>query len=243
MTAGPSPAHPDPGIRERPLVFVADLDRPAIEDSDLHHLERVLRHRPDTLVTLCDGKGGWRTGTLRETPGELGAIMSAPALDAQITVGVALAKSLRQELIVQKLTELGVDRIVLIRAERSVARWPSGEVESKLARMRRVVRESAMQSRRLRLPVVVGLPTLGEFVTAEQASGGSVALAEPGGGPVDPSTSSTVVVGPEGGWTEDELSLVPARVGLGSGILRVETAAMAVAALLCACRDGWAPPA
>jgi 16S rRNA (uracil1498-N3)-methyltransferase len=241
MTAGPEPAHLDPGIRSRPLVFVEDLDHPAIDSGDLHHLRRVLRHDQHTPVTLCDGAGGWRTGTLDEVPGDLGPTNREVRRSPLVTVGVALAKSVRSDLVVQKLTELGVDRIVMIRAERSVVRWSDSDTEAKLARMRRVVRESAMQSRRLVLPEIVGTPTLQQFVVAERAVGRTVGIAEPGGERLSPSASTTVVVGPEGGWSPEELSLSAVRYGLGAGVLRVETAAIAVGVSLCAARDGWAP--
>jgi hypothetical protein len=68
-----------------------------------------------------------------------------------------------------------------------------------------------------------------------------VALAEPGGEP--PSLeAATVLVGPEGGWTEDELDQVPMRVGLSPQILRVETAAITVGAVLVALRSGLVEP-
>jgi hypothetical protein len=70
---------------------------------------------------------------------------------------------------------------------------------------------------------------------------GPMALAEPGGPPPDVAVP-TVLIGPEGGWTTDELSAADHTIGLGGSVLRVETAAITVGALLCAQRDGWLRP-
>ncbi len=75
---------------------------------------------------------------------------------AALTVGFALVKGERPELIVQKLTELGIDRIVPFVAERSVVRWDGDRAAGHVERLRRVAREAAMQSRRCWLPEVVG---------------------------------------------------------------------------------------
>ena len=81
--------------------------------------------------------------------------------------------------------------------------------------------------------------SLGELLG--QTGTDTVALAEPGG--VAPSLAwPTVLVGPEGGWTDEELELVPARVALGPQILRAETAAITVGALLGALRSGLMRP-
>jgi hypothetical protein len=91
-----------------------------------------------------------------------------------------------------------------------------------------------MQSRQLHLPTLEG-----PMAPADVAGGawGPVALAEPGGGP--PPVGTTILVGPEGGWTPEELAVTDGRVGLGPSILRVETAAITLGAHLCAQRDSW----
>jgi 16S rRNA (uracil1498-N3)-methyltransferase len=154
-------------------------------------------------------------------------------------VGFALVKGSRPELIVAKLTELGMDRIVPVEAARSVVRWEPDRAAGHLERLRRVAREAAMQSRRAWLPEVLPAATLADLVAAE--GGDRLALAEPGGGA--PSLDRPVVlVGPEGGWTDAELEQVSHRVGLGPQILRVETAAITVGALLGALRSGLVVP-
>ena len=140
-------------------AFVDDLDAPALDDDDRRHLERVLRLRPGEVVTVSDGAGGLRRcryaagGAL--TPDSAVERTEAPA--PVLTVAFAVPKGDRAEWAVQKLTEVGVDRIVLLETARSVVRWgEEARASRRVDRLRRVAREAAMQSRRAWLPTVEG---------------------------------------------------------------------------------------
>lgn len=211
-------------------VIVASLDAPVVDAGDRHHLTRVLRLRDGEVVTATDGAGAWRA--CRWRAGSLepdGPITAVPRPHPVLTVGFTPVKGDRPEWTVQKLTELGVDRIVPLRTARSVVRWDGDRGEAAVERLRRVSREAAMQSRRCWLADVTD-------VCAPSALPGA-ALAEPGGGP--PTLDHPIVlVGPEGGWAPEELTGAAATVSLGPSILRAETAAIAAATLLCALRDG-----
>ncbi len=224
-----------PAAETAPQVFVDDLDRPELSDEDRRHLERSRRLRPGDEVVCADGRGRWRRCRLAATVEPVGDIAQVEAPAPALTVGFALVKGTRPELIVAKLTELGIERIVPVQADRSVVRWDRERAEGHLVRLRRVVREAAMQSRRAWLPEVAPLATVAAL--AEAAPPGTLALADPDG---DPPTLErpTVLVGPEGGWTDGERAAVAARVGLNPQILRVETAAITVGALLGALRSG-----
>ena len=217
---------------------MADLDAPVLEEDDRHHLERVLRLRAGDVVTVAGGAGGWRRCTLGPE-GRLepdGEVVHEPAPAPLLTVAFALTKGERPELAVQKLTELGVDRIVPFPAARSVARWDADRALRHVERLRRVAREAAVQSRRARLPEVGDLGSLAALLQEPGA-----ALADPGGDP--PSLAlPTIVVGPEGGFTAEERALARATVRLGPHVLRAETAAMAGGALLVALREGAVAP-
>ena len=215
---------------------MTDLDAPVLEEDDRHHLERVLRLRAGDVVTVADGRGGWRRCTLggggRLDPA--GEVVHEPVPAPLVTVAFALTKGERPELAVQKLTELGVDRIVPFPAARSVARWDADRAVRHVERLRRVAREAAVQSRRSRLPQVTDLGSLASLLGEPGA-----ALADPAGGP--PSLAlPTIVVGPEGGFTAEEQALARATVRLGTHVLRAETAAMAAGTLLVALREGVA---
>jgi 16S rRNA (uracil1498-N3)-methyltransferase len=236
-------------------VFVDDLSEPSLSDEDRRHLERVLRLRPGEEVTAADGEGGWRrlryAGSGRVEPD--GDIEHRPAAEPAISVGFALMKGERPEWTVQKLTEAGVDHIVPFVAARSVVRWDGEKGARQVTRLRAIARSAAMQSRRVRLPVVHDVT---DFATAAAlavnlgggstghgglAGSGGAALAHPGGRP--PSLDRpALLVGPEGGFSDEELGYGLPAVGLGPTTLRAETAALAAGVLLCALRGNLVLP-
>ena len=223
-------------------VFVADLEHPAIDEVDRHHLERVLRLRIGEVVTASDGRGGLRVcrfgaGAALEPDGE---VTKTDRLEPAIAVGFALVKSEKPEWIVQKLTELGVDRILPFVAARSVVRWDEDKASRNVARWRRVAVEAAMQSRQRWLPTVEEVRPFAAVVASEP--GVVLADADPAAGP--PSLERpTVLVGPEGGWSGEERVAADGRfVRFGGGVLRAETAAIAAGVLLSGLRESVVSP-
>jgi 16S rRNA (uracil1498-N3)-methyltransferase len=215
-------------------VFVADLADPQLDDADRHHLERVLRLRAGEEVTVSDGRGGWRRCTFG-AGGDLqpeGEVEQRPQPAPAITVAFALTKGDKPELTVQKLTELGVDRIVPFVAARSVVRWDDERAARQVERLRRVAREAGMQSRRAHLPEVA---EVADFATVARLPG--AVLADAGGQPPALATPA-VLVGPEGGWSDEERAAGLPCAGLGDHVLRAETAAITAAALWTALRAG-----
>ena len=220
-----------------PHVLVADVIDPVLTDADRHHLERVRRLGPGDEISVTDGHGAWRWCRFGAelVPGAM--IHRDPAPRPPITVAFALVKGERPELAVQKLTELGVDRIVPFVAERSVVRWDAARAVRNVDRLRRVAHEAAMQSRRTWWAVVEPVATFEEVSTWS----GAVA-ADRGGAP--PSLERPVLlVGPEGGWSPSERAAFGATVGLGPTVLRAETATITGAAMLCALRSRIIGPA
>jgi 16S rRNA (uracil1498-N3)-methyltransferase len=244
-------------------AFVPDLDRPELDDEDRHHLERVLRLRSGEEVTVSDGAGRWRRCEYRargvlEPVGEV-VVLARPT--PAVTVAFALTKGERPEWTVQKLVEVGVDRIVLMTTGRSVVRWDEEKAQRQADRLRSIARAAAMQSRQVWLPVVDDVRPFAEVATggagggvAGGAGGGGAAtagaaggaaggvaggtvMAQMGGGP--PCLDlPTILVGPEGGWDEAELGSGLPLVSLGPTVLRAETAAIAAGLLLCSLRAG-----
>jgi 16S rRNA (uracil1498-N3)-methyltransferase len=215
-------------------AFVPDPEAPELGDDDLHHLLRVLRVRPGEEVTVSDGAG--RCRPCRMGPGGLlepaGEVVVVPRPRPAVAVGVALTKGDRPEVAVQKLTELGVDRILPFVADRSVARWEGERAVRHVGRLRRVAREAAVQARLTFLPEVADLT---DFASVAALPG--AARCDRGGGP--PGLDRPVLlVGPEGGWSDAERDRGLPVVGLGPTTLRAETAAIAAGALLTALRAG-----
>jgi 16S rRNA (uracil1498-N3)-methyltransferase len=220
-------------------IFVDDLDAPVPDAGAGHHLARVLRLRAGERVVAADGRGRWRLceyrpptrGRAEPVVGVLsiaGPVACEPAPSDPLTVAFAPPKGDRTEWVVQKLTELGIDRIVLLATERSVVVWDeAGRLGRVLERLGRVAREAAAQCRRVWLPEVSGVVGLEEFVDGHP----DACLAQMGG-PAPDSGVRTVAIGPEGGWSEAELARRVPTIGLGAHVLRAETAAMAAGAAL-----------
>jgi 16S rRNA (uracil1498-N3)-methyltransferase len=228
-------------------VYVDRLDDlVTVEGHDGHHLQRARRVRPGEVVTASDGYGRWRVYTVVVAAGGVVSLAASSALAHEaplaprLTVAFSLTKGEKPELAVQKLTELGADRIVVVQAARSVVRWDEKRAAGALDRLQRVAREAGAQCRRARVPVVDGpvAPSelLGHPGLVLAAADGVPAseLPLPGGG------EWLVAVGPEGGFDPVELDAFGAvpRLRLDPFVLRAETAAIAAAAALAASRVG-----
>ncbi|MGB3736912.1 MAG: 16S rRNA (uracil(1498)-N(3))-methyltransferase [Ilumatobacter sp.] len=191
-----------------------------------HHLRRVLRLRDGERVSVTDGAGRWRmcvvvmgSGFGLEATSE---IVTAPDR-VEFTIASAIPKGDRVDWLVQKTTELGADRVVLLHAERSAIKWKSERADKQIVRLQRIADEALRQSRRVwRCSVEGPVDAMGLIAGA--------AVAEPGGEPLT-GNESLIAIGPEGGWSPDELGCAGRRVAIGENILRTETAAVAVTTL------------
>ena len=219
-------------------------DRVVLAGGEAHHLIHVMRARPGSRVVLFDGSGAEfparveRTG---RTNVEL-AVLAREEIDRElpldVTLGVALPKGDRQRWLVEKATELGVRRLVPLRSARSVAQ-PRQQV---LNRLRRGVIEASKQCGRNRLMEIAEPRAWAQFV-ADTRQWSYCVLAHPDGSGeraelprVDPSEKVLLAVGPEGGLTDEEVSSAVAAgwqvIDLGPRVLRTETAAIALAAMV-----------
>lgn len=221
-------------LRDRPMVFVEDLEAPELTGDDRNHLERALRLRPGASITVADGRGRWRAATLGTTVEPDGEIVAEEQNAVVVTIGFSPVKGDRSDLVVQKLTELGVEKIVPLHTERSVVRWDDQRATKNLSRHNKIAREAAMQSRNPWLPVVEPIRPLAEFLNP--GGGEEAVLADPAGQPLSAAVTK-MAIGPEGGFSPDELHGQPT-VALPGRILRTETAAITAAVLMVNARRG-----
>jgi 16S rRNA (uracil1498-N3)-methyltransferase len=248
-------------------VFVDDPAAPQLSSDDAHHLARVLRLRVGEEVIVSDGAGHWArttwsgptaegtgggssSGAATDAsalaplsgaagPGGDGGLQFEPAAVPALTVAFAPTKGERPEWVVQKLTELGIDRIIPLVCARSVVRWSGTRGHAAVARLRRVAREAAMQCRRVWLPEISEVFPFDAL--ARLGGPGEVGLAQLSGD--RPTVAQRVVaVGPEGGWSSDELTSGLPTVGFGLSVLRAETAAVTAGALMVSLRTGTVAP-
>jgi 16S rRNA (uracil1498-N3)-methyltransferase len=192
-----------------------------------HHLLRVVRLEDGELVSATDGAGSWRMFRTRRVGAGLvadaeGDVEHEPLM-SPFTVASAIPKGDRVEWMVQKTTELGAVLIVLLDAEHSVVRWKPERIAKNVERLQRISDEATRQSRR------VWRTTVERPVAAVEVLS-SASIAEPGG-EVIRGDETLIAIGPEGGWSVDEIARSARRVNLGDNILRVETAAIAATAL------------
>lgn len=209
---------------------------------EAQHAIRVMRVQAGDAVSLFDGRGHECEATVvaigrndcQCKPGVVIAVDREPA--CEIHLGVALPKPDRARELVERLTELGVASLTPITASRT-QRGPSDSV---LEKLRRGVVEACKQSGRNRLMRIDDPVSSTEFFARD--SGASVCIvAHPSDSPTSlfdlrGQASITAAIGPEGGWTEEEVSLAIGAgyraVDLGQRIYRIETAAVAIASVL-----------
>ncbi|MSO22925.1 MAG: 16S rRNA (uracil(1498)-N(3))-methyltransferase [Acidobacteria bacterium] len=221
--------------------------RATLHGSEAHHLRNVLRAEPGRVVELMDGSGRvWRAvvdqcseGGVELCKAEL--LETAPAA-ARLGLIQSLCRADKLEWIFEKCTEMGIDDIYLLEAARSVVRIPRERLDAKMERWQKIILAAVKQSQRSTLPVLHPPSSL-PLLCRHLPSGLKLLLSESERGTslkriVRSATWDDAVfcIGPEGGWTEQEQEQLvesgfqPA--SLGPQILRTETAALVVAAIL-----------
>jgi 16S rRNA (uracil1498-N3)-methyltransferase len=247
----------------QPPVFLADRaalesDIVVLSGAEGRHAGTVRRLRPGERADVTDGAGlvaecvvaGPRAGG----PGAGGleltvrARREVPRPDPMITVVQAIPKGDRGELAVEQMTEVGADRIVPWAAARCVPVWQGARGERSLAKWRLTAREAAKQSRRSWIPEVTDVASAGQVAQLIEKAACAIVLA-PGAAAslgrlsLPESGDLLVVVGPEGGITDEEGAAFRAAGGtacrLGPTVLRTSTAGTVAAAVLLTRSGRW----
>jgi 16S rRNA (uracil1498-N3)-methyltransferase len=238
----------------RRRFFVDEVRRgeAELEGEDAEHLTRVLRAEPGWKYEITDGSRLYLGEIVeaRKTWVRFRIVenLEAPEPAVRTVLAISLIKFDRLEWAIEKATELGVETIVLLRADRSEQGLELAAVK-RIERWKKIARAAGRQSRRVHLPRIdppvsireaAGVPASHRFVLEETP--GSPALLGEILSRQDrkPGETVAVAVGPEGGWTDRERSQFAASgwspVSLGSQILRAETAAAAALAVI---SQGW----
>ena len=224
---------------QRYFASLIDKEHVKLEPEDEHHLLHVMRMRQgDEIEVVADGVlylcniGSTNPLTIYAVH----EIETDVELNVDVTLLFALTRGDRTDLVVQKATELGVKRIALIQSERTVVRYEEKDIAKKCARYQKIMKEASEQSHRLIVPEMMGifnLKKLPKEVFSDLNYVGYEKDASDVNGMFanfDKKKSITILVGPEGGFSEEEINnLVKQgfiRTSLGKRILRAETAAM-----------------
>ncbi len=224
-----------------------------LDPESSHHLAVVLRAKPGERVVLFDGKGQEGVGVIRL--GDRSAVCvdieSIASVDREspvdITVVQALCTGDKMDWVVQKSTELGASRIVPLVAARSVLKLEGTRAEKRIAHWQAIAESASAQSGRTRVPQVTSIQSLQSVLDEWARARSEMGPERMSGWLLDPfgreqlskvplTSSVTLLIGPEAGWTDDEETLAKRAgfTGLQAGprILRTETAALAVLAAI-----------
>ena len=225
-------------VQDNMVQFDAELAR---------HMGKVLRLSPGEQVTVCTGDGTAYLVELEQfskdavTGRILEQIDHLKETDIEVVLYQGMPKGDKLELIIQKCTELGVSAVIPVETGRSVVHLDSGKAGKKNERWQKIAQEASQQSKRVQVPVIGPYYSWKQFLQQlekesgltivfwedEQTQSLKTLLRSQGGKP----QRINLVVGPEGGLSEEEVEQLRAlgavSASLGKRILRTETAGMA----------------
>jgi len=211
--------------------------RAVIEGSDARHLARSLRARVGEEIEVIDPAGFMLTVRLDAVSPERveGAVVSErphePEPVARITIAIANLPAPALELVLTRCTEAGAFAFHVFQADRSIARGAKRE------RWQTICREASMLAGRLRVPDVDSIASLEAVLEVSEnpvmlvrgAHHQLAGMAEP--------RDLTLLIGPEGGWSDRQIQLVQALANLGPRNLRADTAALVALSVALAARE------
>lgn len=224
-----------------------------VDGAEGRHAATVVRLAVGESVVLTDGAGRRGAGVVSSVGKDrvevaVSDVDDVPAPQPRFVVVQALPKGDRGELAVETMTEVGVDVVVPWAASRCVTRWRDARGEKALTKWRTSALAAGKQSRRTRFPEVTDLATTADVCALLSGAAAAAVLHEDGTQPLarlalPPSGDVVLVVGPEGGVSDDELAAF-AQSGapayrLGDTVLRTSTVGTAALAVLLA-RTRWA---
>ena len=220
-----------------------------IEGEDVKHISRVLRCRENDKLEVCDMDNNEYICEIKEINKDniLLDIIEKVNIKRESNLKVKLyqgmPKGTKMELILQKLTEIGVDEIVLVQTKRSVTKIDNKKEDKKIERWERIIYEAAKQSKRAKIPKLTGVLTFKEALADMQNNDlnlcpyeneRTISIKEA----IKDSSANTIgiFVGPEGGFEEEEIEKIQEIdgkvVSLGPRILRTETASIVASSIV-----------
>jgi len=220
-------------------------------EQHLRYVKSVLRMKMDDHLILFDGSG-WEYEAVIKNFFADGISIEVlrkeriPEKAVKISLFQALPKAHKMDFIVQKAAELGADRIVSFQSSRSVPRLSTDKTRAKVSRWRSIATEAARQCGRADIPEIEGIVSFEEMLTyAERESLKIIFWEEESERGIKEvlrdekyagANGISVVIGPEGGFSQEEIEKAADRgfisVTLGRNILKVETAALTILAII-----------
>ena len=219
------------------------------ESEKVHHIRDVVRIKQGEAICVCDGKGNEYITTVKAISPDAVTLRvqekrkASPSTNCTLTIACAIPKKAKFDEIIDKLTQLGVHRIIPLMTERVIVRLDKGKQGARHARWLKIAHSASEQSQRGTLPIVESVKTIKEVLSEASAFDAKLiptlfgerktlqevfAHKKP--------RNALVFIGPEGDFTDDEVAIavkagcIP--VSLGDTVLRVDTAALAVASFV-----------
>lgn len=216
--------------------------------SDQHHIKNVMRMSPSDEIE-CVYEEKLYICKLDETLSTCVEIIEEKAdyheSNWEVTIAVGLVKEQKFDLILQKLTELGISRIIPVAMERSIVKLPENKIASKQDRWQKICKEAAEQSKRNKIPEVTAPVSLRQLANLDNqykficSTNNATNLTYDYLQKMDENARLIFVIGPEGGISPNEeeklISFGYLPVSLGNRIMRVETATIYIASILNFC--------
>ncbi|MGZ8380227.1 MAG: 16S rRNA (uracil(1498)-N(3))-methyltransferase [Nitrospira sp.] len=237
-----------------PVLFVSPecIDRQTISVTGdvLVHLRDSLRITVGETLWLNNGQGAKFRVAITDvskravTARILETLQEPPHQTPRLILGQSLLKGEKMDWVIQKATELGVSEIVPIESQHSVVQLKADRVDHQLARWQRIALEAAQQSEQWRIPTIATPDSLSALLTSWATGMLTLMLVERRDGkslqavtlPQDATGSILVLIGPEGGWSQEEAQIAEQGgsrlITCGQHILRSETAAIAAISIL-----------
>lgn len=224
--------------------FIKNKDM-LLEESDIRHIKKVMRMNINDKIEVVYNN---KLHICEITSLEPFNIKVIEKLDEdkktkiELTVAVALVKEQKMDLILQKLTELGVSRIIPVSMERSIVKLDKERFNKKKVRWESICKEASEQSKRTNIPIIEDIKSIKEL-TKEDADLKLVASTKEKEKllnyylqSIEDCAKIIMVIGPEGGISDKEEDILVSngynRVSFGNLIFRVETATIYVASII-----------
>ena len=210
-----------------------------LSSEDEHHLCHVMRMKKGDEIEVVDNQKLYLCRIDSFNPLSISVIHEIAndvELKEEVTLLFALTKGDKTDLVLQKATELGVQKIALIESERTIVKYEGKDIDKKLVRFKKIMKEASKQSHRLMIPELLGIYQLKKLpkellsdinYVAYEKDANQIECAFNG---LMKGKSVSILIGPEGGFSEQEINSLTEqgfiRTSLGKRILRAETAAI-----------------
>lgn len=213
-----------------------------LEDSDIHHIKKVMRYQNDDKIEIVFNNTVYLCNIDDINSLKLSIIdeyVEDRELNVKLTIAISLVQEQKFDLIIQKLTELGVSSIIPIKTERSIVKIDKSKEEKKKVRWENIAKEASEQSHRTSTPQIHNIMSMKELLSNKKDLNLICSLndkTKPLQSYLTPNIKEILfVIGPEGGFSQKEEQFLIENsfqpVSLGKRVLRVETAAIYVASI------------